>query len=263
MRPQGIAASTPPGVGHPGRRRDRRRHGRPARPPGLGGLARGGHRLRQQPDQPGDAPVRAGQGPGRPGRPSWWRCTTAPAPARPSTPAPSSPRWPTSTASSSSTRRPPGSGNCFDVSSPGALRHDGNSDPAGIVSMVVVVQHRNGDASRVFVTGASSGAMMTNVLLGDYPDVFQAGAAFAGVPFGCFATTDGRAGTARAPTASIIRTPQQWGDLVRAAYPGLHRSPAADAAVARHQGRHPALPQLRRGDQAVDQRARPEPDPDR
>ena len=28
------------------------------------------------------------------------------------------------------------SGNCFDVSSPAALRHDGASDPAGIVSMV-------------------------------------------------------------------------------------------------------------------------------
>ena len=28
------------------------------------------------------------------------------------------------------------------------------------------------------VTGASSGAMMTNVLLADYPDVFKAGAAF-------------------------------------------------------------------------------------
>ena len=38
--------------------------------------------------------------------------------------------------------------------------------------------------------------MMTNVLLGDYPDVFKAGAAFIGVPFGCFATTDGSSGTA-------------------------------------------------------------------
>jgi hypothetical protein len=31
--------------------------------------------------------------------------------------------------------------------------------------------------------------MMTNVLLGDYPDVFKAGAAFSGVPATCFATT--------------------------------------------------------------------------
>ena len=34
------------------------------------------------------------------------------------------------------------------------------------------------DRGRVFATGLSSGAMMTNVLLGDYPDVFKAGAAF-------------------------------------------------------------------------------------
>src|SRR3954469_24920561 len=32
------------------------------------------------------------------------------------------------------------SGGCFDVSSPGALTHDGNSDPVGIVSMVRYVQ---------------------------------------------------------------------------------------------------------------------------
>src|SRR6266566_2990324 len=61
---------------------------------------------------------------------------------------------------------------CFDVSQPQALTHNGSSDPVGIVSMVSYIeQHNNGDASRVYVTGISSGAMMTNVLLGDYPDV--------------------------------------------------------------------------------------------
>ena len=34
------------------------------------------------------------------------------------------------------------SGNCFDVSSPQALRHDGGSDPVGIVSMVRYVQQQ-------------------------------------------------------------------------------------------------------------------------
>ncbi|MDT0546479.1 MULTISPECIES: extracellular catalytic domain type 1 short-chain-length polyhydroxyalkanoate depolymerase [Streptomyces] len=113
------------------------------------------------------------------------------------------------------------SGNCFDVSSPQALRHDGGSDPVGIVSMVRYVQQRNNaDPSRVYVTGASSGAMMTNVLLGDYPDVFKAGAAFAGVPFGCFATTDGSGWNSACANGTIIKTPQQWGDLARGAYPG-------------------------------------------
>ncbi|GAA3800266.1 hypothetical protein GCM10022226_19780 [Sphaerisporangium flaviroseum] len=113
------------------------------------------------------------------------------------------------------------SGSCFDVSSPQALRHDGGSDPVSIVSMVrYVLQRNNADPGRVYVTGASSGAMMTNVLLGDYPDVFKAGAAFMGVPFGCFATTDGSSWNSACANGTIVRTPQQWGDLVRAAYPG-------------------------------------------
>src|SRR5438309_3736253 len=63
---------------------------------------------------------------------------------------------------------------CFDVSSPEALTHDGHSDPAGIVSMVRFVERRfHADGDRVFATGLSSGAMMTNVLLGDYPATFE------------------------------------------------------------------------------------------
>jgi len=113
------------------------------------------------------------------------------------------------------------SGNCFDVSSPQALRRDGGSDPVGIRSMVNhVLQRHNADPQRVFVTGASSGAMMTNVLLGNYPDVFKAGAAFAGVPHSCFATTDGSGWNSACANGTVNRTPQQWGDLVRAAYPG-------------------------------------------
>ncbi|MDI6103661.1 PHB depolymerase family esterase [Actinoplanes sp. NEAU-A12] len=113
------------------------------------------------------------------------------------------------------------SGNCFDVSTPGALTHNGNSDPVGIVSMVRYVQQRYGtDVGRTFVTGASSGAMTTNVLLGDYPDVFAAGSAFAGVPFGCFATTNGSLWNSACANGQVSRTPQAWGDLVRAAYPG-------------------------------------------
>lgn len=120
------------------------------------------------------------------------------------------------------------SGQCYDVSSPGAFSHTGNSDPAGIISMVnYVKQNYNIDSNRVFVAGASSGAMMTNVLLGDYPDVFKAGAAFMGVPFGCFAASAGdptnpanQAGwNSTCSAGQSVKTPQQWGDLVRAAFP--------------------------------------------
>ncbi|MFL6145407.1 MAG: PHB depolymerase family esterase [Labedaea sp.] len=111
---------------------------------------------------------------------------------------------------------------CFDVSSPEALKHDGHSDPAGIVSMVRYVERRfHADSDRVFATGLSSGAMMTNVLLGDYPEVFRAGSAFAGVPFACFATTDPSGWNNQCANGLISKTPREWGDLVRAADPGF------------------------------------------
>ncbi|MEV6345469.1 PHB depolymerase family esterase [Actinoplanes sp. NPDC051851] len=121
------------------------------------------------------------------------------------------------------------SGNCYDNSSASALTHDGNSDPVGIVSMVKYVQANYGtDVDRTFVTGASSGGMMTNVLLGDYPDVFAAGSAFMGVPFGCFAATAGdptdpanQAGwNSACANGQVVKTAAEWGDAVRAAYPG-------------------------------------------
>ncbi len=110
---------------------------------------------------------------------------------------------------------------CYDVYTQQALRRGGGSDPVGIMSMVTwVQQNRNGDPNRVYVTGASSGAMMTNVLLGDYPDVFKAGAAFMGVPATCFATTPPNEWNSDCANGNIIRTAQQWGDAARGMNPG-------------------------------------------
>ncbi|MDP9792423.1 poly(hydroxyalkanoate) depolymerase family esterase [Catenuloplanes nepalensis] len=112
------------------------------------------------------------------------------------------------------------SSQCFDVASPAALRREGGSDPVGIKSMIDYVRARYPvDADKIVATGVSSGGMMTNVLLGVYPDVFSAGSAFAGVPFGCFATTNGSEWNSDCANGLIIKTPQQWGDLVRNAYP--------------------------------------------
>ncbi|MEU5157073.1 PHB depolymerase family esterase [Glycomyces sp. NPDC021274] len=107
---------------------------------------------------------------------------------------------------------------CFDVASQGSLNGTGG-DSASIKSMVDYALSRYGaDPNRIYASGISSGAMMTNVLLGVYPEVFKAGSAYAGVPFTCFAgSTEWNTNCAN---GTINRTPQQWGDAVRNANPG-------------------------------------------
>ena len=113
---------------------------------------------------------------------------------------------------------------CWDVHSTADLTHNGTgSDAEGMMSAInYVIANKNGDANRVYVSGYSSGGMMTQALIGDYPDVFKAGAAFAGVPFGCFAqgSIDSLGWSSTCANGQVTMTGAQWGDLVRAAYPG-------------------------------------------
>lgn len=109
---------------------------------------------------------------------------------------------------------------CYDVRTSGTLTHDGGGDSLGIASAVRwTISNFTADKKRVFATGFSSGAMMTNVLMGAYPDLFVAGSAFAGTSFGCFA---GAPSTFYPPCdqGQIQKTAQEWGNIVRAAYPG-------------------------------------------
>ncbi|KDQ17923.1 carbohydrate-binding module family 1 protein [Botryobasidium botryosum FD-172 SS1] len=113
----------------------------------------------------------------------------------------------------------PDSGGCWDVHSTATLTHNAGGDSLGIASMIRYAISTYGvDSKRVFVTGLSSGAMMTNVLAGAYPDLFQAGAAFAGVPYSCFAGSG--MWNSDCATGKITKTAQAWGDLARNGYPG-------------------------------------------
>jgi acetylxylan esterase len=113
------------------------------------------------------------------------------------------------------------SGSCWDVSSSQALTRNGGSDPVGLMSMITYTeQHYGGNPNEVFVTGASSGAMMTNVMLADYPDVFKAGAAFMGVPYYCFYTGTVDGWNSSCANGQVSMTAQAWGNLVRNADPG-------------------------------------------
>ncbi|KAH9886829.1 carbohydrate esterase family 1 protein [Xylariomycetidae sp. FL2044] len=113
---------------------------------------------------------------------------------------------------------------CWDVSSSATLTHDAGGDSLGIASMVRwTLETYGGDPSRVFVTGISSGAMMTSTLIGAYPDLFAAGSAFAGVPFGCFAaaTADGYGVWSDAcATGKITHSGEEWAGMVEVGYPG-------------------------------------------
>jgi len=113
----------------------------------------------------------------------------------------------------------PRSGGCFDVNTNATLTHNGGGDSQGIASMVTYSIATYGvSASHVYVTGSSSGAMMTNVMSGSYPNLFQAASIYSGVPFACFAGPN--AWNSACADGDISMTGAQWGDLVRAAYPG-------------------------------------------
>ena len=118
---------------------------------------------------------------------------------------------------------PQTSNNCWDVGSSQSLTHDGGGDTQAIAEMVKYsISNHGADASRVYVMGVSSGAMMTEALLAVYPDVFKAGVEFSGVPAGCWAASYNASNQWSGPCASgmVSKTPQQWGDLVRAMDPG-------------------------------------------
>ncbi len=80
-----------------------------------------------------------------------------------------------------------------------------------------VIEKYNVDPAKVFVTGISSGAMMTNVLLATYPDLFRAGSIFAGVPYACFEGS--AAWNTECANGKIEKSGKFWGDKVRKAFP--------------------------------------------
>jgi acetylxylan esterase len=113
--------------------------------------------------------------------------------------------------------------NCWDVGSTKSLTHDGGGDTQAVAQMVkYTLSKYNGDPARVYAMGGSSGAMMTQALMAVYPDVFRAGSARAGVPAGCWADgyTSSNQWSNNCAAGNTIKTAQQWGDLVRAMYPG-------------------------------------------
>lgn len=115
----------------------------------------------------------------------------------------------------------PSDDGCWDVHTEQTLLHDVGGDSVGIASMVRYAMGKYSiDRRSVFMVGTSSGGMMVNVLASAYPDLFAAGSVVSGVPYGCFKGP----GTWNDACAEgeLVKTGQEWGDLVREAYRGMY-----------------------------------------
>ncbi|CEF87325.1 hypothetical protein SNK03_012901 [Fusarium graminearum] len=116
-------------------------------------------------------------------------------------------------------------GNCWDVSSKMTLTHEGGGCSTSVANMVKhVLKNYSGDSKRVFVTGDSSGAMMTNVMAATYPDIFAAAIVYAGVPAGCFMSQANQAAAwnSTCSQGQSRYTQQQWANVVKNMYPGYN-----------------------------------------
>lgn len=112
---------------------------------------------------------------------------------------------------------------CWDVSSAKALNRGGGGNTDSIANMVTFTTNEySADPARVFVTGISSGAMLTNVLVNAYPDLFAAGIAYAGVPAGCYysAANVEAEWNVTCATGESIASGEHWADIARDMSPG-------------------------------------------
>ena len=105
---------------------------------------------------------------------------------------------------------------CFNWFLPGDIERN-QGEAYSIKQMVDYMKaHYNVDTTRIFVTGLSAGACMTNVMMACYPDVFIAGAVMAGAPY---KAAENSTQALEIVYGTDTNTPVAWGDSVKSAYP--------------------------------------------
>ena len=108
---------------------------------------------------------------------------------------------------------------CFSWYSSGQWRGKGEGESIHQMIEKMAIDYKV-DRNRNFVTGLSSGGSMAMAMLASYPDVFAGGSEIGGAPFGCATSF---IDVPLCQTIGASKTPQEWGDLVRAASP--HHGP--------------------------------------
>jgi len=118
-------------------------------------------------------------------------------------------------------------GKCWDVGTKASLSSgpEAGGDTLAIVNMVrYAITKYNADPKKVFVTGSSSGAMMTMTIAAVYPDIFAGGAAYSGLPSGCLAGSPGFGPFTADQTCAKgnkILSPTEWGTRARSYAPSF------------------------------------------
>lgn len=107
---------------------------------------------------------------------------------------------------------------CWDVASDESLARGGSGDTTGLASMVdYAISTYNADPDQIYVTGSSSGCMMTNVMVAMYPDLFSAASCYSGVPAGCLAGSPGSSPISADPACAageIRKSGDEWAQMV-------------------------------------------------
>lgn len=113
---------------------------------------------------------------------------------------------------------------CWDVSSNASLTRNGGGDSTGLANMVkFVISEYGADPAQIFITGSSSGCMMTNVMIALYPDLFAAATCYSGVAAGCLAGSPSSSPLSSDPACAsgrVIKTGAQWAQIVYNMDPG-------------------------------------------
>jgi len=130
---------------------------------------------------------------------------------------------------------------CFRWWDPAHAARDGG-EAKSILAMVAHAKKTwASESARVFVTGLSAGGAMAVALLASYPDVFEAAAIMAGLPYGC-AKSQGETFTCM---SGAEKTADQWAALVPAG--------AAKARISIFQGDADYVVRPKNGDALVRQ----------
>lgn len=89
-----------------------------------------------------------------------------------------------------------------------------NASIKNMMSYVQAKYHLN--ALETYITGLSAGAAMSTIMIADYPELFKGAAVLSGGPY---KSAENIAGSFGALAGNVDKSPEEWGDLVRAVNP--------------------------------------------